>query len=256
MNLFNRKVLILIKLVKIICIGFFMNLADANQLKAEYPIITDSRIRTLVYNENEVFRLVINVGYQMSIEFAEDELVDLISVGNDYAWQITPIDRRLFIKPLESNITTNMTVITNKRTYQFEVQSKQMIKSVDSELAYVVRFFYPNKDFDKLKPVIESSKNDDFSINVKAYNFNFSVSGAKSIEPVLVFDDGVNTFFKFSNSLNIIPEFYAIDESSEQVPLKPKRRGKYIVVNTVTPYILLSLNDDQLMVFNERIESK
>jgi type IV secretion system protein VirB9 len=110
---------------------------------AETPIATDNRIKTYVYNENEVFVLLIHYGYQSSIEFAANEEVQTISIGDSYSWKINPIGRRLFIKPMEENVHTNMTVITNKRTYQFDIMSKLPEENFNKELVYVVRFFYP-----------------------------------------------------------------------------------------------------------------
>src|SRR5690606_34865584 len=37
------------------------------------PITTDSRIKTLVYNANEVYQLKFHYGYQSFIEFSNDE---------------------------------------------------------------------------------------------------------------------------------------------------------------------------------------
>lgn len=111
---------------------------------AELPITTDNRIKTYVYNENEVFLLLIHYGYQSSIEFGLGEEVETISVGDTYSWKITPVGRRLFIKPLEENVHTNMTILTNKRTYQFDIMSKMPDENLDKELVYVVRFFYPD----------------------------------------------------------------------------------------------------------------
>lgn len=110
---------------------------------AEDPISIDNRIKTYIYNENEVYRLLIHYGYQTSVEFGEGERVMTISVGDTYAWKITPVGRRLFIKPLQNNMHTNMTVITNKHSYQFDLLSKTPDGKLDSELIYVMRFFYP-----------------------------------------------------------------------------------------------------------------
>lgn len=111
---------------------------------AAVPITTDNRIKTYIYNENEVYLVVVHYGFQTNIEFAIGEEVETISVGDSYAWKVTPVGRRLFIKPLEENIHTNMTIITNKRTYQFDVVSKTAENSeVDKELAYVIKFYYP-----------------------------------------------------------------------------------------------------------------
>ena len=44
---------------------------------------------------------------------------------------------------MEKNARTNMTIITNKRTYQFDIVSQEFNKDDISQLVYVVSFFYP-----------------------------------------------------------------------------------------------------------------
>ena len=105
-----------------------------------------------------MFRIVVHYGWQTIVEFAENEEIQTISVGNNYAWQVSPLDRRLFIKPLEENILTNMTVITSLRSYQFEIESKSSSSTRDDELTFVVRFFYPDNSDDKILPQIETQK--------------------------------------------------------------------------------------------------
>lgn len=129
-----RKIQILI----FCCLSIFIQL-DA----ADVPITTDSRIRTYIYNENEVYKLLMHCGYQTSVEFGIGEKVSTISIGNTYAWKVTPVGRRLFIKPLQNNMHTNMTVLTNLHTYQFDLFSKLPDNTINKDLVYVVRFFYP-----------------------------------------------------------------------------------------------------------------
>ena len=86
---------------------------DATLCSAQTPITTDSRIRTLVYNPNEVYELKFYYNYQSFIEFSEDEEIEMISVGEAFAWRLTPSGKRLFIRPLEIAAHTNMTIITN-----------------------------------------------------------------------------------------------------------------------------------------------
>jgi len=130
---------ILLKLV--IILSFLM----ASISIADEPITTDNRIKTYVYNENEVYPLVIFYGYQTSIEFAIGEELSTISIGDSYSWSINPIGNRIFIKPLEENMHTNMTILTNKRSYQFDLFSKKSDGDFDKELVYVMRFYYPEQ---------------------------------------------------------------------------------------------------------------
>jgi type IV secretion system protein VirB9 len=111
----------------------------------DIPITTDNRIKTYIYNPNEVYLLVLHFGYQSHIEFAKGEEIQTISLGDSYAWKITPLDNRLFIRPLEKNIRTNMTIITNKRTYQFDIVSEELEMGEEKDLVYVIRFYYPKR---------------------------------------------------------------------------------------------------------------
>jgi type IV secretion system protein VirB9 len=128
----------LFKFKAILLIGFFSFAA-----LAQTPITTDSRIRTLVYNPNEVYELKFYYNYQSFIEFSEDEEIEMISIGEAFAWRLTPAGKRLFVRPLEIAAHTNMTIITNKRTYHFDIRSDEFNGKADEDLVYTVRFFYP-----------------------------------------------------------------------------------------------------------------
>lgn len=145
-----------------ICLGWCLMMvtaisplyATANFSINRVPITTDSRIKTLVFNENEIYQLKFFFGYQSFIEFSNDEKIELISLGESYSWKITPIEQRLFIRPLVIGAHTNMTIITSKRTYQFDISSGQYDGRSDEELVYTVRFFYPDtKILENILPV-------------------------------------------------------------------------------------------------------
>ena len=46
---------------------------------------------------------------------------------------------------MERNIRTNMTIITNRRTYQFDIVAKELESGAEKDLVYVMRFQYPKK---------------------------------------------------------------------------------------------------------------
>ena len=111
----------------------------------DIPLTTDSRIKTYVYSPNEVYLLVLHFVFQSSIEFGKNEAIETITLGDSYAWKITPLGNRLFIKPMERDIRTNMTIITNRQTYQFDIVAKELEAGDEKDLVYVMRFQYPKK---------------------------------------------------------------------------------------------------------------
>ena len=248
-------VLRVIRFLLSICIVFSLSVfAHAH----ESPIPSDSRIRTFIYSPDEVFRIVVHYGYQTSIEFEEGEEIQHYSLGNDYAWHLTPLGNRLFIKPLEENILTNITILTNKRAYHIEVQSKLLSYTVDEELVYVVRFFYPeNKGIigsvEQKNDVVKVTK--DYNFPTNRYNFDYTLTGPDSIAPTKVFDDGINTFFMFPKTLNLIPKVY-YNRHGNKVPLDVRRKGGYFVVNVIAPQFEVYAMGSVVNVFNESIIKK
>ena len=226
----------------------------------ETPVNIDSRIKTLIYNPNEIYTLNLKMGFQSIIEFSIDESVELISIGDPYPWKLTPIDRRLFIKPIQIGTRTNLTVITNKRTYLFDITSDTTSSNNDFDVIHVVRFFYPQTPIDKSKYSLnnylsekegtmmqnltdsqglenESTgnttlKNSSTEKNIKrvAVNLNYSFVGEyNEITPIEIFDDRNDTFFRFKSNNNS-PKIYSISKTGRRKLLKQKIIGDFIVV--------------------------
>ena len=246
---------------------------------AQTPITTDSRIRTLVYNPNEVYEVKFFYNYQSFIEFAEDEEIEMISIGEAFAWRLTPAGKRLFIRPLEVAAHTNMTIITNKRTYHFDIRSDEFNGMADEDLVYTIRFFYPQigqplpippqlaapnpaKPPKPLTAIIRTpipgarvDRNMPGVIGRNAeeakLNFNYSLAGkADNITPLKVYDDGIETQFQFPNDNLVIPTISAVDVSGVEHQLSYVIRDNYVVVPTVARQFTLRLADSLLCIYN------
>lgn len=122
---------------------------------AQTSMPEDARIKLLKYDQNDIYTIYTLYGYQTNIEFGRDETIQTISVGDRSLWQIVPSNRRMFIRPLDDNMTTNMTVITDRRTYQFDLKSGEGELSNNPRMVYVARFVYPERVVLKA-PVIAS----------------------------------------------------------------------------------------------------
>jgi P-type conjugative transfer protein VirB9 len=115
-------------------------LAQATQA----PVATDSRVKTFVYNENDVYNLLTYYGFQSNVEFGPKETIETVSIGDRAGWQVVPAGRRLFIRAVANELHTNMTVVTNVRAYQFDLRATDPSTVPQEELVYVIRFFYPD----------------------------------------------------------------------------------------------------------------
>lgn len=116
---------------------------NIHSIYGQEEITTDSRIHNYTYHEHDVYKLILHHGFQSSIVFAPNESIENIILGDSFAWKISPLGNRLFITALEKNILTNMTVITSKRTYHFDLIAKELKAGREKDLVYVINFKYP-----------------------------------------------------------------------------------------------------------------
>ena len=257
---------------------------------AQTPITTDSRIRTLVYNPNEVYELKFYYNYQSFIEFSEDEEIEMISVGEAFAWRLTPAGKRLFIRPLEIAAHTNMTIITNRRIYHFDIRSDEFTGKADEDLVYTVRFFYPqigqplpippqlavpNVAARARKEQAPLSSGDltgvihtpmpkarvdeklpgliDRNPENSNLNFDYRFSGeSDNIMPLKVYDDGNETHFQFANDNLVIPTISVVDVNGNETPVSYTIRDRYVVVPIVSRQFTLRLAESMLCIYNAR----
>ena len=83
----------------------------------------DARLRVEPYPGNRVMRIAGRAGVQAVIAFGEDEHIENVAIGDANAWQVTPNKRAnmLFVKPLLPRATTNLTVVTDRHSYFFDL---------------------------------------------------------------------------------------------------------------------------------------
>lgn len=243
---------------------------------AEVPIVTDSRIKTFVYNPNEVFTITTHYGYQSNIEFGAKENIETVSVGDRVAWQIIPAGRRLFIRAQEENAHTNMTVVTNLRAYQIDLRSSGADAVFGSEeLVYVVRFYYPDETSgvspalytppamqapmmpvstgmvpQPMAPMAMQAPAPTAAPMNSGYNYRYTFSGPNTAAPVKIYDDGRSTFFKFRDGR--APKFSVITARGEEldVPARTVGQGVY-AVDMLAPRFSLRSSSGQVVVYNE-----
>lgn len=270
------------------CLIILFGFTSSDSFAQSLPATTDSRIKTLVYNANEVYQLKFHYGYQSYIEFSEDEEIEMISIGESFAWRLTPAGRRLFIRPLEIAAHTNMTIITNKRTYQFDIRSGEYDGKADEELVYTIRFYYPQAGMTLPIPPQLSLPNvprqsaepppvQKFVVKTPTpgarvdqpldpsisgvpegvtLNLNYTFAGASdNIAPIKVYDDGKETFMQFKNNNLIIPTISAVDIFGNERQVEYIIRDKFVVISSVEIQFTLRLADSLLCVFNGQYAS-
>jgi type IV secretion system protein VirB9 len=220
------------------------------------PLGNESRIRVINYVPNSVIRFVGHYNFHSIIEFGQDEEIRTITMGETSGWQLNPTGNRIFLKPVSDDAVTNMTVITNRRTYFFEMHAEYASSISDSNLAFITKFMYPDGQLGVPNNVGNGVASGLDLGKPTSYNFKYKISGKPShIEPLLVFDDGKFTYFKFRDINSDIPSIFLVDANQNESLINYRVTDGYIVVERVTNKFSLRSGKDVICVFNEKQET-
>jgi len=255
---------------------------DAAIAEAEKDIGNDSaRVKELVYNEANVYVIRTKYGYQTNIVFDLKEEIQTISVGDRSLWQIIPAGNRLFIRPMTENISTNMTLLTNKHSYEFDLKS---VPAKNESNVYVVRFTYPDKmapltdsyayapttlsaayapvqttaDLQPkfAAPAPEAASPSSIGLLPIRYNYSYTYAGPDALAPLQVYDDGKSTFIKYKEMSKKSPAVYSIDSAGKETPVTAKVKGTSLVIDNVASELALRSSDGEIRVYNESLSPR
>jgi type IV secretion system protein VirB9 len=229
-------------------------LSPAYALREPKPVMLDHRVRTVMYQKDEVYKYTGHYRFQTSIEFGQDEEIKTISMGDSTAWMLNPSGNRLFLKPIEQDATTNMTIITNKRIYLFELHARETDDIDDKDMTFIMRFLYPDEldevDAQNVTSFLDSVPIPELDENPEKYNFKYEISGSDNVAPIKIFDDGQFTFFLFKDLNADVPAFYITDDRGNEALVNYRTRGDYIVLERVAKRLTLRHGTDIVCVFN------
>jgi type IV secretion system protein VirB9 len=196
---------------------------------------TDKRIQTLVYDPDQIVQIAGREGIQSTVEFGPDERIENVAVGNSSAWEITPNRRAslLFLKPLLRATRTNMTVITDRHMYMFDLVAGPR----DSSPVYAMKFLYPNdKPVANEAPAQTQTTPPPFS--PAQLNFGWKMKGSDRLLPSQIFDDGKVLYLAWSRDA-ALPAILTISPDGREGPVNFRTSGDFIVVDPLPSNILL-----------------
>lgn len=215
----------------------------------------DARLVERLYNPAEVVRINGQTKVQATIAFDDGERIENVAIGDSEAWQVTPNKRAnlLFIKPLSSTARTNMTVVTDQRTYLFD-----LVASAKARPLYVLRFTYPPEP-EKEAPLLAEVPNsvelaaatDPYAVvNPAELNFEWAAKGDKNLLPTRAYDDGEATFLTWPDN-QPVPAILIKDHEGTEGPVNFAVRGTMIVVAGVPSEIILRSGDNLATLVNQ-----
>lgn len=229
---------------------------------AASPVLADDpRLVDLAYKPGQVVRIEGRANVQAAIRFGEEELIENVAIGDSSTWQVTPNKRAtmLFLKPLADRTATNMTVITDKHVYLFDL----IASPANRNPTYMLSFNHPDDETPtgpSQTPAVKAAEtpnaielaasSDPYAVvDPSQLNFAWSGSGDKKLLPARIYDDGDATFLTWANRSSI-PAILVKDRSGTEGPVNFAVRGNVIVIDGVPRKIVLRSGSQMATIDN------
>lgn len=147
------------------------------------------------------------------ISLERGEEINSVSMGDTARWSVEPsiigsgstAIQQIQIKPLDTGLSTNMHITTNRRDYLLN------LKSHETKTMPRVSFVYPSRSLEQFKNLQQqkAQERERNTITVddgnRTYlgdlNFNYDIQGDASFKPVRVFDDGLKTIIEMPKTI-------------------------------------------------------
>lgn len=190
---------------------------------------TDSRLRVVLYSADEVYRLPGYIGYQIDLEFEPGERFIGLGTGDIDGLTFMAQTNHLFIKPKAPNVRTNLTVLTNRRTYHFDYATLRQAPGSDlADVVYALRFLYPASPTGRdMQPRASSAARGTPAASAQILlpsarpegrrNSNYWYCGRPELQPLEAWDDGVHTHLRFGPRAELPAVFVRNDDGSESL---------------------------------------
>lgn len=226
----------------------------------------DPRLQTLTFDEAQVFTIRGKVLVQTTIKFGPDETIENVAVGDSNAWQIQPNKAQsiLFVKPLEPSARTNMTVVTSKRTYLFD-----LVASPRNAPLYVLQFRYPELERAQAEAELAAAQeaeraaaagepnaielaaaNDPYAVSDPAMlNFEWAGAGDSELLPSRAYDDGDALFLTWPAG-TAVPAILVTNADGDVGPVNFTVRGDTVVLDGVPAQVILRSGGESATLTN------
>lgn len=214
---------------------------------------TDARIRTLVYHQDEVYKIDAHTGYAATIQLEEGEVMIDEVRGDPTTWDFIPntardgfVIKAKYATPQASNLILE----TNLRTYVFLLHAHK--GGAPGNVGFLYRFSYPDRK-KGYRPRQAGSIQAAFNTTGRPANLQYSASGDKLLRPAVAFDDGRKTYLRLKQQ-SVRPAVFAMDaKGRERLVNTSDLADGTIVVTGIYPRLVLRDGPYVVCVFNNRL---
>ena len=217
---------------------------------ADEPL-AGGRIRHVDYDPDEVVTIEGTIGVAVHIQLEPGEAYVAHAFGDGKAWDFAYRQHHLFVKPTAVDADTNLTVVTDRRSYHFALRLRMERGTVPT---YEVAFRYRDRRSRAAQQAALGEKLEEaFARPPRQVNLRYTMSGDTDIAPVNCWDDRLMTSFKFAGGADL-PAIYMVDPDGRESVVDRHSAGpsnEIVVVHRVAARWVLRLGGRALAVWND-----
>jgi type IV secretion system protein TrbG len=221
------------------------DIADANKAAALEPSRSHFFNASMIFDweQGRLYQIYTKPERITDIAFEVGEAIISIGGGDSQRWTITEtqsgkdqyLRKHIFVKPHHLDISTNLVVTTDRRTYHIEIHALAHIPYQAS-----VSWRYPASAIIISNEVMEVKKEQKLEtplsgLGQKQLNFNYHfVAQERPVwMPRRVFDDGHKTYIEFPENMqdSEAPILYGLTKAGQQEVLNYRRYKNFYIVD-------------------------
>ena len=218
-------------------------LGAASGARAEFltvPGTLDARIRTVVYERDQVYRLYGFVGYALDLVFGAHERFEGLSAGDPDGLIYSAHGNVLTLRPKALSVRTNITVTTSRHRYYFEYSATDRTPHEGIHVMYAVRFIYPENPArvrgptreERVKTALKHAE------HAPPVNRDYWYCGSAALRPVAASDNGIETRLTFG-ARSALPAVFALNaDGSESLVNFSMHQGVMVIERIAHRFVL------------------
>lgn len=206
------------------------------------------------FSDNALYRLYAAPGQVTDIALQPGEALSAISAGDTVRWAVgdtasgagTTHQVHVMVKPFAAGLTTNLVILTDRRTYHLELASTERTAMA------ALSWSYPEDALIAAKAAAEEGPPAiDSGLQVDNLKFRYTISGDNAPwKPVRVFDDGRHVYIQFPDRIDRgeVPPLFVVGQDGQSELVNYRMRGVFYVVDRLFTVAELRLGRDPQQV--------
>ena len=227
----------------------------------------DPRLRTVVFAADSVVDVPVRRGQITQIVLGDDEQIVGVPVSGKgancgdetHTWCVARQGRDLFVKPKTGATSTNLIVVTDRRGHAFLLHPVEGAGLALMRLT-VAAPMVPRPVLVASAPPLPTAKeliDGRWQTKPAVRNSAYSVATGKDsddVVPVMVFDDGTQTYFSFPNNRPIPTVFQIAPDGSEEMVNARMDADDLLVADRVGRRFVLRLGQSVAAIINDAFD--